>query len=258
MVRVTAVQMRHDGPLQANLDRARRLLAKAADGGADLALLPEYFFAGADEAPPVDAGDRVRDLLSETSTDLDIAVAGNVVEPAGDGLRNVGVVYADGDPVIEQPKVHPMARERELGVAPGDGYDVADVAGVPVGMIVCADVLFPEVARILALRGATVLLNPVMSPYRPEDPTRDARRAMYVARAYDSGAFVVKAGGIRSDDVVGRSLVAAPWGVLARYGDERGEELLAADLDLERLEAFRTDRERFPPRRPEAYRELVK
>lgn len=257
MVRVTAVQMRHDGPLQANLDRAGRLLAKAADGGADLALLPEYFFAGADEAPPVDAGARVREVLSEASADLGIAVAGNVVEPADDGLRNVGVVYVDGDPVLEQPKIHPMPRERELGVAPGDGYDVADVAGVPVGVIVCADILFPEVARVLSLDGARVILNPVMSPYRSDDPTRDAREAVYVARAYDSGAFVLKAGGVRSDDVVGRSLVAAPWGIQARYRDEHAEQLLSADLDLERLEAFRTDRARFPARRPAAYRGLV-
>lgn len=254
---VCAVQMRHGDRLEDNLYRARAHLEAAAEEGVDLAVLPEYFFA---PPPPYDlhgVGAGVREMLALASGDLGLAVAGNVVEATDGDLLNVGLVYDGGEAVLEQPKVHPMPREAEMGLVAGDGYAVADVRDVPVGLLVCADVLFPEVARALELRGARVLLNPVMSPYRADDPTRQAREALYVGRAYDAGAFVVKAGGVRGDDVVGRSLVAAPWGLLARYADERAEELLVAELDLDRLVQVRKAREAFPARRPGAYRDLV-
>lgn len=255
--RVACVQMRHADTVEQALQRAVDGVESAAEAGADLALLPEYFFAPSDPEAFGEAGKPVRAFFEQASTEQDVAVAGNVVEPLGDGHVNVGVVYVDGEPVLEQPKIHPMRHEVDRGVAGGDAFEVAEVAGISCGMIVCADVLFPEIGQILARRGAKVLLNPVMSPMREEDPTREARESMYVARAYDAGAFVVKAGGVRDGDVAGRSLVAAPWGVVARYADDRTEELLVADLDLAALEAFRKDRERFPRRRPEAYGELV-
>lgn len=255
--RVACVQMRHGKTVQQALSRARDGVEAAAEAGAGLALLPEYFFASADPDRADDAAGEVRAFLEAASDETGIAVAGNVVEPAGDARVNVGVVAVDGEPVLEQPKIHPMAHEAKRGVRGGDRFAVADVAGMPTGMIVCADVLFPEVGQILARRGAKVMLNPVMSPMRADDPTREARESLYVARAYDAGAFVVKAGGVRDPDVAGRSLVAAPWGLVARYGDDTAEELLVADLDLAELEAFREDRGRFPKRRPEAYGELV-
>lgn len=255
--RVACVQMRHADTVDQALSRARTGIEAAAEAGADLALLPEYFFAPSDPETSGEAGKSVRALFEQASADRDVAVAGNVVEPSGDGLVNLGVVYVDGEPVLEQPKIHPMAHEVDRGVAGGDAFEVAEVAGAPSGMIVCADVLFPEIGQILARRGAKVLLNPVMSPMRADDPTREARESLYVARSYDAGAFVVKAGGVRDPDVAGRSLVAAPWGLVARYEDDTVEELLVADLDLAKLDRFREDRGRFPKRRPEAYGELV-
>jgi N-carbamoylputrescine amidase len=122
---------------------------------------------------------------------------------------------------------------------------------------VCADVLYPEAARILALQGAEILINPVLSPFREVDNTKEARDAIFIARAYDSGAFVLKAGGFRRGAIAGRSLVAAPWGLVARYADDFAEALLVADLDFERLHDFRKHQASFPARRPEAYEGLL-
>src|SRR5439155_21630666 len=146
--------------------------------------------------------------------------AGNLLEVADGKLRNVGVVYDRGAVALEQLKIHPMPREAAAGVVGGDGLRAATVLGRPTGMLVCADVLYPEAARVLSLQGAEVLLNPVMSPYREVDNTKAARDAIFIARAYDSGPFVLKAGGFRRPDangsgIAGRSLVAAAWGILA-------------------------------------------
>ena len=276
-MRAAVVQMAHGDTLAENLARARGLLDEARGRGADLTLLPEYFFSVPQGGPAEAAGDAavVRRFFEDASRETGMAVAGNLLARGASGLVNLGVVAEAGRVVLEQPKVHPMPREAAAGVAPGPRFQAAPVRGVRTGMLVCADILYPEAARVLALQGARILLNPVMSPWRPapEDPTRAARESLFVARAYDSGAFVLKAGGFRAPPaeppaegpalqgppraVAGRSLVAAPWGVLARHADPFAEEVLVADLDLDALERFRKGQEAFPARRPDAYRDLV-
>lgn len=250
--------MEHGPSVGQNLARARSLLERAASQGARLALLPEYFFAAfpATSTEQAEHAASVREAMRAASADLGIAVAGNVLERAAGGLANVAVVYEDGRVSMEQPKVHPMPREAANGVVGGPGFHAAAVAGHRAGVLVCADILYPEASRILALQGADVLLNPVMSPWREEDDGREARVAMYVARAYDSGAFVVKAAGFLEKRIAGRSLVTAPWGVLSRARDDFAEELLFADLDFDRLASFREKQALFPARRPDAYRDL--
>lgn len=259
-LRAALVQMPHGASLDANLTHAQARLRDAKEAGADLALLPEYFFATFQAGPPVDpepAARLVREALSRGSRDLGLAVAAHVIERREGALRNLGVVYEDGRLVLEQAKVHPMPREAANGIEGTDELRAFQVRGHPTGMLVCADILYPEAARVLALQGAHLLLNPVMSAWRAEDDTLHARDALFVARAWDSQAFVLKAGGFRDEAapprIAGRSLAAAPWGILARAKHDFAEELLVVDLDFERLARFRDDQTRFPPRRPSAY-----
>ncbi|HET6405980.1 MAG TPA: carbon-nitrogen hydrolase family protein [Candidatus Thermoplasmatota archaeon] len=258
-MRVCAVQMPHGDSLEENLRRARDMLADAAARGAALALLPEYFFAVFPGGPPASAphAPRIRAMMADASRELGLVVAGNVIEGEGERYANVGVAFEAGRLVLEQAKVHPMPREAAAGVAGGPSFRAARVGGHDTGMLVCADVLYPEAARVLSLQGAEILLNPVMSPWREEDDGREARVAMYVARAYDAGAFVLKAAGHKRGAVAGRSLIAAPWGVLARASDDFATELVLAELDFAKLRAFREKQAQFPPRRPEAYQGLL-
>lgn len=258
-LRVAALQMPHGPTLEGNLAKAREMIGAARDAGAQLAVLPEYWFATGPPTPEV--GPTLRAFYAAESRGL--AIAGNLLEPASGGMLNRGVAYDGGRSLLEQEKAHPMPREAAAGVVGGDAWRVAPVRGVEAGLLVCADVLYPEAARILQVLGARLLLNPVMSPWRAVDDTREAREAVFVARAYDGGAFLVKAAGFRkpgpdgSGGIAGRSLITAPWGVLAHYRDEFAEEILLADLDLARLDAFRQHQGTFPARRPSAYQKLV-
>lgn len=251
--------MEHGPTFEGNLARAADRLDAARAGGAQLVLLPEYFFVEATDEPEAAAqrAFRLRRFFEEESARTGLSVGGNLVERRPEGLVNLGVVAERGRIVLEQVKVHPMPREAAGGIVPGPRFGVGQVAGRATGLLVCADVLYPEAARVLALQGAEVLLNPVMSPWRESDMTKDARDALFVARAYDAGAFLLKAGGWRRNAIAGRSLVTAPWGVLARYRDDFEETLLFADLDFEKLRAFRKGQQGFPPRQPGAYRDLL-
>lgn len=242
--------MRHGESFEENARTAQDALEQAKREGAALAVLPEYWFA---TFPPTPSP--AREAMAAWSRDSGLVVAGNAIE----GKTNVGFVFDAGKLVLAQPKIHPMPREVANGIEGGPALRAGLVLGLKTGMLVCADILYPEAARVLSLQGAELLLNPVMSPYREVDNTKEAREAIFIARAYDSGAFVVKAGGYRRppNGIAGRSLVAAPWGIVARYQNDFEPSVLLADLDFARLREFRAHQATFPARRPEAYAGLT-
>jgi predicted amidohydrolase len=135
----------------------------------------------------------------------------------------------------------------------GDRIELGDVNGTKVGLTICYDLRFPELYRILALRGARVITVPSAFTERTG---RDHWEVLIRARAIENQVFVVAAGQIGSAPPqyrsYGRSMIVDPWGVvLAQAADT--ECFVSADLDF----AIQDDvRDRLPSlrhRRPEAY-----
>jgi omega-amidase len=265
MLRVACLQMALAPTVPAALAKAGALARQAADQGARLALLPEYWYMPTGEARRPNGAEArfapLREALQGLSRDLGIALAGNVPEHADGQMWNTLFAFDGGVQVGAQRKVHPMPTEEGWGVAAASSLSAWPWSPARLGGLVCADVLHPEAARILALQGAEVVLNPVMSWRKPNDGTREARKAMFIARAYDNACFVLKAGSVGStvpgSQLVGRSLVAAPWGLVAECKDEGAEEVLLADLDLARLREERKRSLSLGRRQPQAYGALT-
>jgi deaminated glutathione amidase len=126
--------------------------------------------------------------------------------------------------------------------------------GVELGLSICYDLRFPELYRILAVRGARVIVVPAAFTLQT---TRDHWETLLRARAIENQAFVIAANQVGEHPAGqhsgGRSMIVDPWGVvLAQLPDGEGHAL--AELDLERQ---REIRERLPSlanRRPAAYR----
>jgi predicted amidohydrolase len=136
----------------------------------------------------------------------------------------------------------------------GDEIVVSALAGgTPVGLSVCFDLRFPELYRILALRGAEVITVPSAFTL---PTTRDHWEVLIRARAIENQCFVVAPnqigehpGGLRSG---GRSLIVDPWG-LVLAGAPDTETAIVADLDLGELHRIRQRLPTLPRRRPDAY-----
>ena len=126
--------------------------------------------------------------------------------------------------------------------------------GIELGLTVCYDLRFPELYRILALRGARVLVVPAAFTLAT---TRDHWETLLRARAIENQAFVIAANQIGENEPGrrsgGRSMIVDPWGVvLAQASDDVG--VIVADLDLARLDAIRSTLPSLANRRPDAYR----
>jgi len=168
----------------------------------------------------------------------------NVILPiAGmvDGLRrNVALVIdRSGTIVGRYHKVHPTRRELADGVIAGDDFPVFHLDFGCVGVAICHDLSFPESTRVLALRGAEVIVWPTWWSGWGEELCY----AVIRSRAIDNGAWLVTASfGIRDDQawrpgmILGRSGVIGPDGViLSSAGRYVGMVLTEIDLDKPRL-----------------------
>ncbi len=138
-------------------------------------------------------------------------------------------------------------------IAPGGEIVTAKAGAATLGLSVCYDVRFPELYRLLALRGAEILAVPAAFTLQTG---KDHWELLLRARAVENQAFVIapaqwgrKADGRRT---YGRSMIVDPWGtVLAQCPDRDGFALAALDLDY--LDSFRTEFPALANRQPEAY-----
>jgi predicted amidohydrolase len=269
-MRAAAVQLSSTPDLDRNLEAADRLTRAAAARGADLVVLPEKWpVLGTPEqtaagAQPLDGSalEWARRAARELGIDL---VAGSIaerVEGADRGANTSVHIGPDGHDRALYRKIHMFDvevggrsyRESEHE-APGDEPVVTELAdGHVLGLTICYDLRFPELARILAVRGATVMTVPAAFT---ETTTRDHWEVLLRARAIENQCFVVAANqvgepapGIRTG---GRSMIVDPWGlVLAQAPDQ--ETVIVADLDFDRLERIRTKLPSLANRQAGAYR----
>jgi deaminated glutathione amidase len=269
-MRVAAVQLNSGADPSANRATADRLTRAAAGEGASLIVLPEKWTAMGDDeqlraaAEPLDGPTLA--WAQATARELRVElVAGSFCErvPGAEKLANTCVhVDAHGELRAVYRKVHMFDvevggrtyRESDLE-QPGDEIVLSQTAaGVELGLSICYDLRFPELYRILAVRGARVLTVPAAFTLAT---TRDHWEPLLRARAIENQAFVIAAnqvgehpGGNRSG---GRSMIVDPWGVvLAQAPDAEG--VVYADLDLERQGEIRARLPSLANRRAEAYR----
>ena len=269
-MRAAAVQLNATEDKGANLSTADRLTRAAVSDGARLVVLPEkWSVLGTAEdlrrgAESVDgpALSWARAIAAELAIDL---VAGSIVERLADAERLANTSFhigPGGEIRARYRKIHMFDSEVDGTVyresdteEPGEEIVTSATAGgVELGLSICYDLRFPELYRILALRGAQVVTVPSAFTLAT---TRDHWETLVRARAIENQVYVVAANqigthppGHRSG---GRSLIVDPWGVvLAQAPDAEG--FVAAELDLERQGEVR---ERLPcltHRRPQAYR----
>jgi predicted amidohydrolase len=271
-MRTAAVQLNSTGDKDRNLEVAQRLVRAAAADGAELVVMPEKWNLLGDSqtllagAEPLDGPTTAaaRSWARELGIHL---VAGSIaerVEGQEKSFNTSVLIGPDGDVEARYRKIH-MFDVDVGGVAyreseheePGEEIVVADLVGalegVALGMTVCYDLRFPELYRIMAVRGARVIAVPSAFTLATG---KDHWEVLLRARAIENQAFVVAPNQIGEAPPhyrsYGRSMILDPWGVvLAQAPDE--ECFVAADLSLELQERVRGTLPSLANRRPEAY-----
>ena len=221
-------------------------MREAAARGARLVVLPEKWplLATSAEiaagAEPLDgpAIGWARAIAAELAIDL---VAGSFAQSGEPKNSNTSVhVGPDGAIVATYRKLHMFDvevggvayRESEHEQPGGEVVVSATAGGVELGLSVCYDLRFPELYRVLALRGARIFVVPAAFTLAT---TREHWEVLLRARAIEDQCFVIAANQIgrhaRGLESGGRSLIVDPWGVVLAQAPD-AETVIVADLDL--------------------------
>lgn len=266
-MKVAAIQMVSGVDLEANLHSAQQWLRLAAQQGAELAVLPEYFcLMGRRDTDKLAIGEAfgagdIQTFLADTARELGLwLVAGTMPlaplaanapdEPAR--VYNSSLVYSPtGDCVARYDKIHLFRFQQ--GTESYDESRVLHAGQQPVqfelpsrdghawriGLSICYDLRFPELYRAHAAAGADLLLVPSAFTH-----TTGAHHweVLLRARAVENLAYVAAAaqGGLHENGrrTWGHSMLVDAWGaVLAQR--EQGAGVVLADLDFERLRILR-------------------
>jgi predicted amidohydrolase len=270
-ITAAAIQMSSTPNKGENLDTAERLIRSAGSLGADLIALPELWNCHGledvykENAEPVPGP--TTEFLGGLAQELGVyLIGGSILEgaPQSTKLHNTSTFFGpDGRMSAVYRKIHLFdvkAPDREYlesrTIAAGKEIVTAKAGAATIGLSVCYDVRFPELYRLLALRGAEVFAVPAAFTLQTG---KDHWEILLRARAVENQAYVIAPAqwGKKADGrwTYGRSIIVDPWGtVLSQSPDRDGYAL--ATLDLDYLDSFREEFPALKNRRPEAYDRL--
>jgi deaminated glutathione amidase len=267
-MRAAAVQLNSTADKARNLEVAEHLVREAAADGATLIALPERWHLLGDSETLLDGAEGVDGpsltAAREWARDLGVhLVAGSIAErvEGSERLHNTSaLIDATGELVAVYRKIH-MFDVEVGGVSyresehedPGEEIVVASVSDVELGLTICYDLRFPELYRILAVRGARVITVPSAFTLATG---RDHWDPLLRARAIENQAFILAPNQVGEApphySSYGRSSIVDPWGtVIAQAPDT--ECFVAAQLDFAEQERIRTSLPSLANRRPQSY-----
>lgn len=276
-VTVAATQMACSWDRQANIANAEKLVREAAARGAQIVLIQElfetpYFCQKPNPeylqlATPVDENPAIRHFQA-LAAELQVVLPISFFERAGRARYNsVAVIDADGRLLGIYRKSHipdgPGYHEKYY-FNPGDtGFKVWDTRYAKIGVGICWDQWFPEVARSMALMGAELLFYPTAIGSEPHDPSITSRDHWQRVQQGHAGANLMpliasnRIGTEQQDGYhitfYGSSFIADPFGAKVEELDETSEGVLVHCFDLDQLEHIRSAWGVFRDRRPNLY-----
>ena len=255
-IRAAAIQLDlQESSYQDLIGKALSLVKEAAESDINIACLPEHWL--------IEYQNHVEEsvaYLAGAAKDNKIwlVTGANYARAANRTFVESVLLAPDGSLVGRQRKIHLFGDERTRAVA-GSEYNVFDAGRCKVGIVVCYDNVFPEVSRILALKGAEILFVPSRIRAEGLDPWLLYLRVralenripivapnIFSPPRYPGGSVIVDVEEDRASGVVVPKVTTSA---------KPGHQLVVADIDLEK--AGRLRRERFADRRPDTYMDLT-
>lgn len=250
-----------------NIASACRLIRRAAAQGAELVMLPEMFCCPYENSAFRPYGETLggpaQQALSALAGENKIwIVGGSVPELEGERVYNTCFVYnPDGQQVARHRKMHLFDIHVEGGqsfresdtLSPGNDITVFDSPWRKLGLCICFDLRFEELARVMALQGVRAIFVPAAFNMT----TGPAHwELLFRQRAVDNQLFTFGTSPARNEQETyvawGHSIVCDPWGtVLHQCG--AGEEVAVTTVDLTRVEAVRQQLPILSARREDVY-----
>lgn len=242
------------GDIDANLRRAKEVVAQAKGEGADLVVFPELSLAGyalgeLSHEVAIDARSKVISSLTEEAGDTAVVV-GFCEEGRGLNIYNSAAYLEGGSLLHLHRKLYlPNYRiyEERKHYSPGQSLRAFDTRLGRMAMLICNDAWQPFLPFIAVQDGAQVLIIPANSGLYPHPELLDTREywrsiSHFYARMLQSYVIFVNRVGQQDDfTFLGHSHVVDPWGGFVAEGPGYDEALITADIDLDNVRRRRRE-----------------
>ncbi len=280
------VQMGMNKDTDENLNKAKNFIEEAAKQGAEVICLPELFrstyFCQTEDITNFDLAESIpgnsTEEIGKIAKKHKVAVVVPVFEKKAPGLYFNSVVFIDTNGEIKGKyrKMHipddPGFYEK-FYFTPGDlGYKSFPVDSGNIGTLICWDQWYPEAARLTALAGAGIIFYPTAIGWHPAEKSKHGK-AQYESwltvqrgHAIANGVYIAAANRIGiekvSEDSVGiefwgQSFICDPQGVVIAQASSDKEEIIMAEIDLDRIEYIRRNWPFLRDRRIDSYGNIV-
>ncbi len=265
---VAIIQMNSQDDKRANIATALELIDRAAATGARLVALPEVWpYLGPDESqdPAETIPGPITELLAQRARRHRIYIhSGSIYEkrPGDPGMYNTTVVLdPTGEIIARYSKIHMydvvldgVAEYQEsASITPGDEIAMTEIDGIPVGLTICYDLRFPELFRILALKGVQAIILPAAFTLMTG---KDHWEPLIRARAIENELYMIAPAQWGTHPpgkwCYGRSMVVDPWGTVVSTVSD-GVGIATAIIEPSRVEAVRRQIPSLANRRPGVY-----
>jgi predicted amidohydrolase len=227
------------GHKKENLSKCLSLVRAAGDQHLDLLVFPEcaltgYVFNSYDEAFPMaeTIPGESTNLLQEACHKYKIAILMGLLEQGEGKIYNTAVLISPEGLVGKYRKSHLLCLGVDRYILPGEDLPVFSLYQAKVGILICYDQRFPEPARVMALKGAQVILTPANLPQGAEAYPDFLNQA----RACENRLFIVHANRVgreRNVQFIGRSQIIDYSGRILAEGSSTHEEIIEAEIKPE-------------------------
>ncbi|WP_257347299.1 nitrilase-related carbon-nitrogen hydrolase [Pseudalkalibacillus decolorationis] len=235
MLKVAAIQLQaFPGQRDKNIRNCIEMVEKAAEQGAELIVLPELWVSGyyltKDEfqsLQEVPTGETVS-LFQKLAKKLGVMLIVPYVEGENEHLYiSLAVIETTGEVLANYRKSFLWGREKEI-FTPGERvYNAIDTSKGKIGVLICADIEFPEPSRILALQGVELIIVPSVWSYGAE--TR--WDIQLPARALDNSVYILGVNTV-NEGSCGKSKLVAPNGEVLCEASRSEQSILIHDVDF--------------------------
>lgn len=272
-IKLALCQMNVVDDKKANLDKASSMISQSVDKNADFIVLPEMFNCPYSNDKFIEYSEEEGDsttlnLISKLACDNNVYIlAGSIPEKKDDKLYNTSYLFdKNGSVIAKHRKMHLFDidvknkitfKESDVLTA-GDEFTVTDTEFGKIGIGICYDVRFVELARIMAEKGASVLFYPGAF----NQTTGPAHwELLFRSRALDNQIFCVGVAPALNKDAsyhsYGHSIVTNPWGEVITQADEK-EELIVCEIDLSEIKKVREELPVLKNKRKDLYKVIFK
>ncbi|WP_174733706.1 carbon-nitrogen family hydrolase [Mesobacillus harenae] len=246
------------GSPEANYQEAEKLIQQASSENPDIIVLPELWTTGYDlenltKTADPNAEKAITFLRAAAERTGSHFVGGSIANLTESGIKNtLLVVDKNGSFIHEYSKLHLFKlMDEHHYLSAGDKKGLFNLNGRKFAGMICYDIRFPEWIRSHTSRGAEALFVVAEWPLA----RLEHWRALLISRAIENQSFVIacnRAGSDPKNQFAGHSLVIDPWGeVIAEAGEQ--QEILTAEIDLDKVQEVRKMIPIFEDRRPEFY-----